>query len=107
MKYLTILALPLLAAACAKGPGSIAPVAMGNAYAGISCQQASADLTAERETLAALESKQKGAVAGDAIGVLFIGVPIASLAGGDLSGDIAVSKGKTLALETRVQGCGK
>ena len=105
MKYL-ILALPLLAAACAKGPDSIAPVPMGNAYAGLSCQQAVVDLAAERQTLATLESAQKGAVAGDALGVFFLGIPVASLTGADKAGEIGASKGKTLALEARAQGCG-
>lgn len=99
------IAIPLLAAACAKSPDAIAPVSMGNAFAGISCNQASADLAAERQNLAALEDAQRGAVAGDAIGVFLIGVPMSSLSGGDKAGDIAASKGKVLALEARLRGC--
>lgn len=102
---LAIAALPFVAA-CAQSPASIAPVSMGNAYAGVACQQARADLAAERQQLAALEGKQKGAVAGDAIGVFLIGVPVSSLTGGDVSGHIATSKGKVLALEARVASCG-
>ncbi|SEU02690.1 hypothetical protein [Paracoccus homiensis] len=100
-----IAALPFIAA-CAQSPSSIAPVSMGNAYANVSCQQARADLIAERQTLAALEGKQKGAVAGDAIGVLLIGVPMSSLTGGDVSGHIAASKGRVIALEARLSSCG-
>ncbi len=37
--YLALAALPLIAA-CAQNPDSIAPVSMGDAYAGISCNQA-------------------------------------------------------------------
>lgn len=102
---LAALAIPLLAAACAKSPSAIAPVSMGNAFAGVSCQQASADLAAERQNLTALEDAQRGAVAGDAIGVFLIGVPMSSLSGGDKAGDIAASKGKVLALEARLRGC--
>lgn len=98
-------ALPLIAA-CAQSPSSIAPVSLGNAYAGVSCQQARADLIAERQTLAALEAKQKGAVVGDAIGVFLIGVPTSSLTGGNKAGDIAASKGKIIALEARMASCG-
>ena len=62
-KKLAILALPLLAAACAKSPDAIAPVSMGNAFAGASCQQASADLAAERQNLTALEDAHRALVA--------------------------------------------
>lgn len=105
MKFTYALAALPLVAACAQNPASIAPVSMGNAFAALPCQQAAADLTAERQALAALESKQKGAVAGDAVGVLLLGVPVSSLSGGDVSGHIAASKGKVLALEARASTC--
>ena len=43
----------------------------------------------------------------DAVGVFLIGVPVSSLTGGDVSGHIAASKGKILALEARMTGCAK
>ena len=104
--FIALAALPLIAA-CAQSPSAIAPVSMNGAYDATSCQQAANMLMAERETLAALEAKQKGAVAGDAIGVFLIGVPVSSLTGGDVAGDIGASKGKVLALEARVAGCAK
>lgn len=104
-KFLALAALPILAA-CAQNPASIAPVAMGNAFAAVPCQQAANDLAAERNALAALEAKQKSAVAGDAVSVFLIGVPVASLTGGDVSGHIATSKGKVIALEARTASCG-
>ena len=102
---LTLTAAALALSACAKSPDSIAPVSMGNAYAGVSCQQAADQLRAERATLAALEGKQRGAVAGDAIGVFLVGIPVSSLTGGNVEGQIAASKGKALALEARLAGC--
>lgn len=93
-------------AACAQNPASIAPVSMGSAFASYDCRQAQVDLNAERQNLVALEGKQKGAVAGDAIGVFLIGVPVSSLTGGDVAGHIATSKGKVVALEARVAACG-
>jgi len=102
--YLALAALPLIAA-CAQSPSSIQPVSYGNAFAAVACNQARADLVNERQVLAALESKQKGAVAGDAIGVFLIGVPVSSLTGGDVAGSIAASKGKVLALEARLASC--
>lgn len=103
-KIATILAIVALSA-CAKSPSSIAPVSMGSAFSGVPCHTVNADLAAERDTLAALESAQKGAVVGDAIGVFLIGVPMSSLAGGDKSGELATSKGKVLALEARSAEC--
>lgn len=100
------LALSVLAlAACAQSPSAIAPVSMGNAYAGLSCPQAAYDLNVERQTLAALEGKQRGAVAGDAVGVFLIGVPVSSLTGGNVAGQIGASKGKVMALEARLASC--
>ncbi len=106
MKFPIIAAAALSLAACAQGPDSIAPVSMGGAFATYDCRAAHADLAAERQTLAALEGKQRGAVAGDAIGVFLIGVPVSSLTGGDVAGHIATSKGKVMALEARVAACG-
>lgn len=101
-----IAAAALSLAACAQNPASIAPVAMGSAFAAQECTSARRDLLAERMTLEAAEEKQRGAVVGDAVGVFLIGVPVSSLAGGDVAGQIATSKGKILALEARVAACG-
>lgn len=105
MKFSLPLALLPFVAACAQQPSSIQPVSYGNAFAAMPCNQAAADLNVERQTLASLESKQKGAVAGDAIGVFLIGVPVSSLTGGDVAGQIAASKGKVLSLEARTASC--
>jgi hypothetical protein len=102
--YLALAALPILAA-CAQTPNSITPVSLGNAFAGIDCATASNALVAEQQSLAALSSKQKGAVVGDAVGVLMLGVPVSSLVGADHEGEIAASKGKILAYEARLTTC--
>lgn len=103
------LAATLIAAAavsaCAQSPGSIAPVPMGNAYADLSCRNAHATMMQEKTTLAVLESKQRGAAAGDALGVALIGLPISSMAGNDVGGEIAATKGKVQALELRLARC--
>lgn len=105
MKKIIAIASTLAIAACAQSPGSIQPVSMGDAYSGVSCQSASARLITERQSLAALESKQKAAVAGDAMGVFLLGIPVSSLTGQDVSGEIAASKGRVIALEARAIGC--
>lgn len=104
-KFLILAAAAAALGACAKSPDAIAPVSMGNAYAGVSCQAASAELTAARANLTALESAQRGAAAGDAIGVFLIGVPTSSLMGGNKEGQIATEKGRVIALETRLRSC--
>ena len=54
----------------------------------------------------ALSAAQKKAVSGDAFGVFLIGVPVSSLNDKDKEGAIATSKGKILALESRLLTCG-
>lgn len=109
MKTTAISAVALAAltlSACARGPESIAPVAMpAGSYSSMSCATAAAERSRVATELAALESQQRGAVAGDAIGVLLIGVPVASLTGGDHAGDISVSKGKALSLDAHLMNC--
>lgn len=101
--FTTLAALAL--AACAQSPDAIAPVSMGGAYSGLTCTQASAQLAAEQQTLATLSAAQNNAVAGDAIGVFLIGVPMSSLTGGNKAGDIGAAKGKIMALEARLTAC--
>lgn len=91
-----------LVAACAQSPDAIARVSMGNAFSAISCNQARSKLVQERQTLAALESKQRSAITGDAVGVFLIGVPVSSLSGNDVAGSIGASNGKAIALENRL-----
>lgn len=101
---ITIAAVAALSA-CAPSAKSVAPVSMGDAYAGITCQDAASRLTSERTTLAALEKKQNSAAAGDAFGVFLIGVPTSSVFGGNVAGDLAASKGKVAAYEARLASC--
>lgn len=95
-----------LLAACAKSPDSIAPVAMPDSmYSSMSCSRAKSEYSTVTQNLAALEADQKSAVAGDAVGVFLIGVPLSSLSGGDKAGLIATEKGKKLSLESRLARC--
>jgi len=95
-----------LPAACAKNPESIAPVLMpGGMYNHMTCDQARAERLRLGDILAALETRQRSAETGDAIGVFLIGVPVASLTGGDRAGLIAAERGKVLVLDARLQRC--
>ena len=106
MKNLFVPFLALGLAACAQSPDAIAPVSLTGAYNGVSCNTARSLLIQERSTLSALSAAQKKAVSGDAVGVFLIGVPVSSLNGKDKEGAIATSKGKILALESRLLTCG-
>lgn len=92
-------------AACAQSPEAIAPVSMGNAFATLTCADARQMHDIEQPILAALEGQQRQAVTGDALGVFLIGVPMSSLTGGDVAGQIAASRGKIIALQARLAGC--
>ncbi len=96
----------LALAACASSPGSIAPAAMPSGmYDAMTCQQARAERQRLGTELAALESRQRAAAASDAVGVFLILVPVGSLTGGDVSGQIATARGQLLALDARLTEC--
>lgn len=101
---LPLLLLPVVAA-CAKGPDAIVPVSMGAAFQATPCREAHALLAQERVQLASMSESQRSAQMGDAVGVFLLGVPVSSLSGADKEGMIATSKGKVIALESRVAGC--
>jgi hypothetical protein len=105
MKPFAVLAILATLSACAPSPNSISPVSMGNAFAGLSCADARTMLAAERAALAPLESRQQNAATGDALGVFLLGLPVSSLTGGDVSGQIAAARGKVIALEARLATC--
>jgi len=50
--------------------------------------------SADRERLALLSNKQTKAANGDALGVFLIGLPVASMSGGDNETEIAILKGR-------------
>lgn len=92
--------------ACAPSPGGIAPAAVPAAmYSGLTCNAARAMRQGQQEQLSALEVAQRQAVAGDAIGVFLIAIPVSSLTGGNKAGAIAEAKGRLIALDARLAGC--
>ncbi|BCM19224.1 hypothetical protein [Mesorhizobium sp. J8] len=70
-------------AGCATPPDKIAGVPNAGP-----CTQA------DKERLATLTNQQNKAANGDALGVFLIGVPVASMSGGDHETEIAVLKGR-------------
>ncbi len=106
MKSYLALAAAVALTACAQSPDAIAPVAMpAGMFSGTSCVDARSEQASTAARLAALSAQQQSAVTGDALGVILIGVPVSSLAGGDKAGLIATEKGQLLALDARLAGC--
>ena len=101
------LSLALLAlSACAQGPKAIAPVpAPSGFYDRLSCSQAQAQRNKIQTDLAALETKQRGAVVGEAIGVFLVLVPVSSLTGSNVAGELGAEKGKLQAVDARLMSC--
>ncbi|RWB00595.1 MAG: hypothetical protein EOQ39_35310 [Mesorhizobium sp.] len=48
----------------------------------------------DRQRLAVISNQQSKAATGDALGVFLIGVPVASMSGGDHEAEIAILKGR-------------
>jgi hypothetical protein len=105
MKPLIPLALITLAA-CAPPPGSIQPIpAPAGAYGNIPCATARAERNRLASQLSDLEGQQSAAAAADAIGVFLVGIPAASLTGGNAAPQIGTIRGQINALDARLEGC--
>ncbi|TGQ80666.1 hypothetical protein EN850_14255 [Mesorhizobium sp. M8A.F.Ca.ET.207.01.1.1] len=87
----TVLTVSILAAptGCATPPEKIAGIPNSRP-----CTQA------DRERLAVTSNQQSKASTGDALGVFLIGVPVASMSGGDHEAEIAILKGRCGAPKT-------
>ncbi len=85
-------------AACAKPPGSIAPVSVSSSeYDALSCTQIARALSDNARELDAAEERQRSHVAGDAVGVFLVLIPPSAFTG-DASDEVALNKGEDLAL---------
>lgn len=78
---------------------------MGNAFAAVPCQQAYGMLNEQQRNLSQVSKQHRRAATGDAFGVLLLGLPVSSITGGYVAGDVAASKGKINALEARLATC--
>jgi hypothetical protein len=98
---------PLALGACASRANSIAPVAVASSdYENVSCDNARSLLVTARQTENALTRKQNNASLGDTVGVVLLLLPVGSIFGADVSGELAAAKGEVIALERRIAtGC--
>ena len=103
------LAATVLVSGCASRANSVAPVAVSSAdYASMECRAVRNQLNAAREKQNALGHKQDNAALADAAGVFLFLIPVGSIFGGDVSGELAQIKGEVIALERTIsQRCGE
>lgn len=103
MRYLFILC-ALFLAGCATRANSVAPVSISSSeYDYMTCDETRAALSDARERENALTRRQNNAATADAAGVFLVLLPVGSLFGGDVSGELAEAKGVVNALERAEQ----
>lgn len=105
-RTLMLISTAVILGGCAEKPAAIQPVSVGDVYSSISCRKARDLYKAEAAKVPTLVASQKSAANSDTIGVLLIGLPVSSMSGGDLEGEIATTKGKLIALGARLEVCG-
>lgn len=92
---------------CASRPDAIAPVYVpASEYAHLTCEETQAELADAREREDELSRTQNRAATADAAGVFLVLVPLGTVVGGDVEGELALTKGQVRALETALaQNC--
>jgi hypothetical protein len=89
---------------CASRASGVAPLSVdASEYFYLSCSEAKSELETSRQKEAALSQRQNNAATGDAVGVFLLLVPVGSVFGADVEGELALAKGQTRALETTVK----
>lgn len=109
IKSLLILSAFLSISACASRASGVAPLSISSSdYNGLSCEDAKAKLEVSRQTEYALTKKQNNAATADAAAVFLLAVPLGSVFGADVKGELAQAKGEVLALGRYVEStCAK
>ena len=93
-----VIAATLALSACASPPSRIAPVAVATSeYDGLSCSQLANELARVSTALEEAERRQRNAVAGDALTVFLVLVPVSAM-GGDSEAEVARLKGEKIAV---------
>ena len=109
MKKLMIAAFTaVLLTGCAKRPDAITPTVMPTtAFANLDCPELTAEHQKSTAALATVSKAQNSAATSDAVGVFLIGVPVSSLGGGDMEGQVAQRKGEIVAIDAvkKNKGC--
>ena len=94
----------LVLSGCASRASGIAPVSIAAAdYSGLSCEEARAQLVTARARENALSRRQNNAALADAAGVFLVLLPLGSVFGADVQGELAQAKGEVGALERSIR----
>lgn len=89
--------------ACATRASGVAPVAVSATdFSSLSCAQARSQLETTRSQVDALSRRQNNAAVADAAGVFFLFLPLGSVFGAGVEGELAQAKGEQIALERTI-----
>ena len=105
MKKITLklILISLIFSACASRPSAVAPVAVSVVeYQTLTCDETKTLLAQKREEENALSRAQSNAATGDAASVFLFLLPLGSVFGADVEGELALAKGEVNALERAV-----
>lgn len=84
-----------LAAGCAKSPESIAPAYISPlSYQSLACDQLAEENARVSAALAQASQQQRDARTNDTVGVIFLGLPVSTLSGGNVADQVARLKGE-------------
>lgn len=111
MRLTTVAAMTLaglMLTGCATRASGVAPVAVSATdYANMPCDTARERLVTTRAQVVALSRRQNNAALADTAGVFLALVPIGSVFGANVEGELAQAKGEQAALERHiVNNCG-
>ena len=98
-----MIALMVIVSGCASRANGVAPVSVSSLeYSYLSCEETRAALIEAREKENALTRRQNNAATVDAAGVFLVLLPLGSVFGADVSGELAQAKGEVNALERAI-----
>lgn len=99
-KIVSVIVFMGVMAGCAKSPESIqASYISPTTYTGWSCKQLASEAARIDSAYSQAAQQQKNARTNDIVGVVLIGLPVSSLSGDNISGQIADLKGRKATLE--------
>ena len=99
-----LMAAGLTVSGCAARPSSIAPLAISpSEYSHLTCDERRFELEGARESERTLRRQQNNAATADAAGVFLLLVPVGSVFGSDVEGELAQAMGEVRALERSIE----
>lgn len=103
VRLVALLGATLVLSACATRASGVAPVAVSAMdYSSLDCHQARAQLETTRSRVHALSRRQNNAAVADAASVVVFLLPLGSVFGAGVEGELAQAKGEQIALERSI-----